>query len=121
MLLTDKRCWSEVSLSVIRNNYRIYKNHLPAETKIMAVVKADAYGHGDVDVASVLQDEGADDFAVATLEEAIKLRTAGIKGQIFVLGYTPILQAVKLLEYDITQAIVDENHAETLSKIDRNI
>ena len=121
MLVTDKRCWAEVSLSVIRNNYRIYKNHLPAETKIMAVVKADAYGHGDVDVASVLQDEGADDFAVATLEEAIKLRTAGIKGQIFVLGYTPILQAVKLLEYDITQAIVDENHAERLSKIDRNI
>ena len=121
MLVTDKRCWAEVSLSVIRNNYRIYKNHLPAETKIMAVVKADAYGHGDVDVASVLQDEGVDDFAVATLEEAIKLRTAGIKGQIFVLGYTPILQAVKLIEYDITQAIVDENHAERLSKIDRNI
>ncbi len=121
MLVTDKRCWAEVNLSLIVNNYRIYKNNIPAKTKIMAVVKADAYGHGDVDVALILQEEGTEHFAVATLEEAIKLRISGIKGQIFVLGYTPILQAEKLLEYDITQAIVDESHAEALSKIDKNI
>ena len=98
MLVTDKRCWTEINLSAIINNYRIYKNCLPAKTKVMAVVKADAYGHGDVDVASVLQEEGAKDFAVATIDEAIKLRLAGIKGQIFVLGYTPILRAEELAE-----------------------
>ena len=87
----------------------------------MAVVKADAYGHGDVDVASVLQEAGVKDFAVATIDEAIKLRLAGIKGQIFVLGYTPILRAEELAEYDITQAVVDESHAQKLSAADKRI
>ena len=47
MIITDKRCWTEIDLSQITENYRVYKNHLPAKTKVMAVVKADAYGHGD--------------------------------------------------------------------------
>ncbi|MBO7421750.1 MAG: alanine racemase [Spirochaetaceae bacterium] len=115
MIITDKRCWTEIDLSQIIENYRIYKNHLPEKTKVMAVVKADAYGHGDAEIAEVLQKEGVADFAVATLDEAIKLRTNGIKGQIFVLGYTPISQAQNLIEYNITQAIVDENHAKILS------
>lgn len=121
MLVADKRCWAEVNLSQIAENYRIYKKHLPEETKVMAVVKADAYGHGDVKVASVLQKEGVTDFAVATLEEAIELRQGNISGQIFVLGYTPIALAQKLIEYDITQTVVDERHAEELSKISGNI
>ena len=85
MLITDKRCWAEINLSQIIENYRIYKKQLPAKTKVMAVVKADAYGHGDTEIAEVLQKEGVIDFAVATLDEAIKLRTSGIQGQIFVL------------------------------------
>ena len=121
MLITDKRCWAEINLSQIIENYRIYKNQLPPKTKIMAVVKADAYGHGDAEVAEVLQKEGVTDFAVATLDEAIKIRTSGINGQIFVLGYTPIAQAQNLVEYDITQAIVDAHHAEELTKISQNI
>ena len=87
----------------------------------MAVVKADAYGHGDVDVASVLQEAGVKDFAVATIDEAIKLRLAGIRGQVFVLGYTPILRAEELAEYDITQAVVDEGHVKKLSAADKSI
>ena len=83
----------------------------------MAVVKADAYGHGDTEVAELLQKEGVTDFAVATLDEAVRLRTSGIQGQIFVLGYTPITQAQNLIEYDITQAVVDENHAKLLAKL----
>ncbi|MBP5601213.1 MAG: alanine racemase, partial [Treponema sp.] len=121
MLITDKRCWVEINLSQILENYRIYKNQLPDNTKVMAVVKADAYGHGDVEVAKVLQKEGVTDFAVATLDEAIKIRTSGINGQIFVLGYTPIAQAQNLVEYDITQAVVDAHHAEELAKISQNI
>ena len=107
MLVTDKRCWAEINLSQIEKNYEIYKNHLPLGTKVMAVVKADAYGHGDTEIAFFLQNHDVTDFAVATLEEAIKLRLSGINGQIFVLGYTPILQAQNLIEYDITQAVVD--------------
>lgn len=121
MLVADKRCWAEVNLSQIAENYRIYKNHLPEETKVMAVVKADAYGHGDLEIAKVLQKEGVTDFAVATLEEALELRQGKISGQIFVLGYTPLASAKKLVEYDITQAVVDERHAEELSKISGKI
>lgn len=121
MLVTDKRCWAEINLAQIVENYRIYKNNLPAQTKVMAVVKADAYGHGDIEIAEILQKEGVSDFAVATLDEAVKLRTSGIRGQIFVLGYTPIRQAQSLIEYDITQAVVDENHAKMLSKFGNRI
>ena len=117
MLITDKRCWAEINLSQIIENYKIYKNQLPDNTKVMAVVKADAYGHGDTEVAELLQKEGVTDFAVATLDEAVRLRTSGIQGQIFVLGYTPINQAQNLIEYDITQAVVDENHAKLLAKL----
>lgn len=121
MLVTDKRCWAEINLAQIVENYRIYKNNLPAQTKVMAVVKADAYGHGNLEIAEILQKEGVSDFAVATLDEAVKLRTGGIKGQIFVLCYTPIRQAQSLIEYDITQAVVDENHAKMLSKFGNRI
>ncbi len=121
MIVTDKRCWAEINFSQIEKNYEIYKNHLPLDTKVMAVVKADAYGHGDTEIAVFLQNHDVTDFAVATLEEAIKLRLSGINGQIFVLGYTPILQAKNLIEYDITQAVVDETHAKKLSKVDKNI
>ena len=117
MLITDKRCWAEINLSQIIENYKIYKNQLPDNTKVMAVVKADAYGHGDTEVAELLQKEGVTDFAVATLDEAVRLRTSGIQGQIFVLGYTPITQAQNLIGYDITQAVVDENHAKLLAKL----
>ncbi len=121
MIVTDKRCWAEIDLSVIKNNYKTYKTLLPSGTKVMAVVKADAYGHGDCQVSKVLQDEGCTDFAVATLEEAINLRKAGIKGEILLLGYSPLSNAHQLIDYDITQTVVDENHAEKLSNINLKI
>lgn len=112
----SKRCWTEINLSIIVRNYQIYKNNLPENKKIMAVVKADAYGHGDIEVAAALQKEGVTDFAVATIDEAVKLRQSGIKGQILILGYTPVDKAEKLTEYDITQAIPDQYYAEKLSQ-----
>ena len=69
----SKRCWTEINLSIIVRNYQIYKNNLPENKKIMAVVKADAYGHGDIEVAAALQKEGVTDFAVATIDEAVKM------------------------------------------------
>ena len=119
MIITDKRCWAEINLSAIVNNYKIYKNQLPKNTKVMAVVKANAYGHGAIEVSKALQKEGVTDFAVATLEEAVELRTQKIKGQIFVLGYTPVSFAQNLIKYDITQAVVDENHAKILSSVSK--
>ena len=112
-----KRCWTEINLSAIIENYRIYKSNLLENQKVMAVVKADAYGHGDVEVAAALQKEGVQDFAVATVDEAVNLRKSGISGQILILGYTPICEVDSLLAYDITQAIPDEVYAQRLCKV----
>lgn len=77
----------------------------------MAVVKADAYGHGDKIVAKYLSDYGVRHFAVSNIDEAIHIRTAGVEGQILILGYTPIERARDLIEYDVTQTLLSEEYA----------
>ena len=110
----NKRCWAEVDLEQLERNVRAY-----AETaqgmEIMAVVKADAYGHGDRQVAGRLQNMGIAHFAVSNIDEGIRLRGTGIRGQILLLGYTPVERAEELAEYDITQALLSEEYAERMA------
>jgi alanine racemase len=80
------RTFARVDLGAVRRNYRAIRNAAGAETAILAVVKADAYGHGAVAVAAALASEGADKFAVACIEEGIELRRAAIAGEIAILG-----------------------------------
>ena len=110
------RCWTEVDLSALRRNYQIYQKEQSQNRKIMAVVKADAYGHGDVEVSRVLQEEGCFDFAVSNIEEALRLRKNGIEGQILILGYTPLNHAQELYDNDITQALISADYARELSE-----
>jgi len=117
-----RRCWTEINLNVIRNNYRICAKDIAKrapQTEIMAVVKADAYGHGDTEVATLLQQEGCKNFAVSNINEAKNLREAGIEGQILILGYTPPNKAEELLKYDITQTLLCEEFAQNFA--DRGI
>lgn len=109
-----RRSWVEINLDVLESNYKIYKSQLPVTHEIMAVVKADAYGHGECKVAERLQTIGCKHFAVSNIEEAILLRKAGVKGQILILGYTPTLSADELLKLDITQALLSEDYAKRL-------
>lgn len=109
-----RRSWVEVDLKQIIDNYKIYKRSI-TENEIMAVVKADAYGHGDAEIARVLQSEGVKLFAVSNIEEAIALRTAGIVGEILILGYTPMECSEQLVAYDITQTLLDASYAELMS------
>lgn len=109
-----RRSWVEINLDVIENNYKIYKNNLIKHNDVMAVVKADAYGHGDVEVATRLQNVGVNYFAVSNILEAIKLRTAGINGEILILGYTPLSMMEQLLEYDIMQTIISVEYGEAV-------
>jgi len=81
--------WVEVDLDAISANVQTLRNHLPAATGIMAVVKADGYGHGAIEVGRQALLSGANSLAVAMLDEAIVLREAGIEAPILVLGYTP--------------------------------
>jgi len=109
-----RRSWVEINLNIIKNNYEIYKKYIADNQEIMAVVKADAYGHGDVEVAKALQEIGCNNYAVSNICEAIRLRNAGIKGQILILGYTPIECTMDLVKYDLTQAILSEDYAECM-------
>ena len=116
-----KRCWVEIDLNQIKNNYLIYKSYLLNNQQVMAVVKADAYGHGDVEVAHTLSDLGVENFAVSNIDEAEKIRKSGIKGQVLILGYTPEESIKRVFENDITQAVLSEEYADMLVKTGINV
>lgn len=107
------RSWTIISLKTIQHNLEEYAGHI-SEKELMAVVKADAYGHGDRAVAKYLSDNGVRNFAVSNIDEAIHIREAGAKGQVLILGYTPIDRVEELIDYDITQALLSEDYAERL-------
>ena len=113
--MDSQRVWAEISLQNLIQNYKEVRK-LVGNRQIMAVVKANAYGHGAAKIASVLQNEGADRFAVATIDEAEKLRMAGITVPVMILGATHAGAAKLLLEYDIIQNVYSLEEAEALSK-----
>ncbi len=106
------RCYAEISLEAIGHNIREVKKRLPEGVKLLGVVKANAYGHGAVPVASYLENQ-VDYFATATIEEAIELRENGISAPILILGYVSPSQYSDLVEYDITQTI--DSYAQALA------
>lgn len=98
------RCYATVDLKAIIHNIEQVKKKIKKGTKIMAVVKANAYGHGATEVAGVLKDR-VDYFGVATIGEAVELRKAGIDIPILILGYTSPKQFEYVINYDVTQTI----------------
>jgi alanine racemase len=78
--------WAEINLQNLRHNYQSLRRFLPPSVRIIAVIKADAYGHGAPSVARCLEECGVDHLAVAILEEALELREAGIKSPILILN-----------------------------------
>lgn len=118
---TEQRSWVEIDLDQIKANYLAYKQLLPTETEIMAVIKADAYGHGDVHIAKWLSSLGCNLFAVSNIDEAVGLREAGIGGDILILGYTSPKYARILCGQNLTQALVSEEYAEALMSTGYNV
>ena len=112
-----RRSWAEIDLSQLCENYRIYKESVPVGMSVMGVVKADAYGHGDVRCALALEGVGAELFAVATVKEAVKLRAGGVRGEILILGYTPVELWETLVKYDLTQTLLSEEYAKALADV----
>ncbi|MCL2124539.1 MAG: alanine racemase [Oscillospiraceae bacterium] len=110
----NRRAWVEIDLDALAKNAELVRSRLPRGCELMAVVKADAYGHGAEPVAARLQDEGVSTFAVATVDEGLSLRKSGIIGEIFVLGYTHPGSAALLKEHDFVQLIFDGAHAAAL-------
>ena len=108
--------WAEIDLDILANNMRNIKK-LAGNKEVMAVVKADAYGHGALDVAPCLLENGASRLAVAMLTEAIELRNNNITAPIMILGYTPLYLGEDLINYDIEQTIYDLDYAKELSSL----
>lgn len=110
-----RRTWAEIDLNALKNNFDIIRKKA-GNTKIAAVVKADAYGHGAKIIAPVLETLGADAFAVSNIEEAVELRSCKITKPILILGYTPTDHCDALIENDISQCVYSLDYAKELSK-----
>ncbi|MFN9859109.1 MAG: alanine racemase [Pseudanabaena sp.] len=112
MLKQNHRAWVEVDLSAVQHNVRQLKSLLTAPTELMAIVKADAYGHGAIDVSQAAIKAGATWLGVATIPEGIQLRCAGITVPIVVLGATNGIDEIKAIaEYRLQPTISNSKQA----------
>lgn len=110
------RAQVNINLDAIRSNINEIRRHLKKDTKLMVIVKADAYGHGAVAVSKALENGLADAFGVAIIEEAVELRMAGITKPILILGFTPKEQFDLVVSYDVIQTVYQYEMAQELSK-----
>lgn len=108
--------YAEVNLDNLAHNIREVRRLAAKGSQVMAVIKADGYGHGSTKIAQTLLENGADRLAVAVLDEAIELRKAGIKAPVFVLGYTQPERAEEVVNYDLEQSVYSLEAASALSK-----
>ncbi|MDO4199231.1 MAG: alanine racemase [Clostridia bacterium] len=109
-----KRTWAEVNIDNIRHNFNEIKKKLSPKTKLLCVLKADAYGHGAEFLVREYEKLGADFFGVSNLDEAIQLRKAGSKKPILIFGYTPSECADVLADNNISQAVFSLEYAKKL-------
>ena len=110
------RTYAEVNLQAVRHNIEEARKNIKSDTKIMAIVKANAYGHGAVPVSKALISQ-VDAYGVAMIEEALELRDAGIDKMILILGYTGEEWYEELVKHCISQTIYTYDMAKKLSDV----
>ena len=110
------RAYIEINLNNLSHNVKVLRNSMPSECELMAVVKTEAYGHGAYEISTYLDKIGVKAFAVATIDEGIKLRKYGVRGEILILGYTNVNRAGELRKYNLIQTVIDFSYAEQLNK-----
>lgn len=108
------RAYAQIDLAAIRHNVSEVRKNIDANTKIMAVIKANAYGHGAVETAKVL-DDLAYAFGVAMVEEGTLLRKSNIQKMILILGYTHPDLFSEVIKYDLSQTVYEYEMAKKLS------
>lgn len=111
-----RRTWAEIDLAALEHNYHTLRAMLPQGCKLLCPVKANAYGHGAVPVAKRLERLGADYLAVACLDEALELRSAGVGLPVLILGYTDPRWTAALVENSITQTVFTLDDASVYSE-----
>lgn len=107
--------WAEVNLSAIKYNIRSIRQHVDPKVKLCVVVKANAYGHGAIEVSKCALKEGADVLAVATVDEALELRAAFLTAPILILGLIPAFAVDETVAHDITLTVADLSLAQKIS------
>ncbi|WP_105615010.1 alanine racemase [Vallitalea okinawensis] len=111
------RVMAEVDLNAIAHNIDEIRRIIPRDTELMAVVKADAYGHGVFGICNTLLENCVDRLAVAILDEGVQLRKQGINLPILILGYTPEVFSDKIVEYDLIQTVFTYSMARSISEV----
>ncbi|OEF95877.1 alanine racemase [Desulfuribacillus alkaliarsenatis] len=111
--------WAEVNLGAIKSNFFELQRQVGSSTAVMPIVKANAYGHGSIQIAKTLEEIGAKYLAVASLEEALELREAGITAPVLIFGYVPTSAAELIVKHNFTitvieQAMIKELHTAAL-------
>lgn len=107
--------WAEIDLNAIEWNVRAYKRHVGEGVKVIAVVKANAYGHGAAQVGKTALEAGAEMLAVHRAIEGVELRKAGIQAPILVMGYTPPDGAQLIVDWRLTPSLMTVEFAQALS------
>lgn len=107
--------WAEIDLDAITHNLKAVRQLVESSSRIMSVVKADAYGHGALKIAHRISETGVDAFGVARLSEGIALRKSGLQQPILVFGYTPPGAAREIIENDLIQTVFSTSYAVSLN------
>ncbi|MEW6458704.1 MAG: alanine racemase [Bacillota bacterium] len=115
MFLREYSVWAEVNLSALAHNLGEVRRLVGPDTEVAAVVKANAYGHGLVEVAGTLLAHGADRLCVARVDEGVALREAGIDAPVLVMGFVPPPLYDTALDHDLTLTVCDPEAAAELS------
>ncbi|MGC6767144.1 membrane-bound serine racemase VanT [Enterococcus sp. LJL51] len=113
---TLRRAEKKVDKRALAANLKLLQKLLSEKTRVMAVLKANAYGHGAVKCGKELEKLGVDFYAVATLEEGVQLRKAGLQGEILILGYTDPDRIKELNKYNLIQTIIHQQYAVLLNR-----
>ncbi len=114
--MNDPPIWAEIDIGAIAHNIREVKRVTRPKIHMMAVVKANAYGHGAVPVSRVALENGADFLGVARIQEGIELRQAGIGAPILVFGYASPEETRNLVEFELKQTVYSVDMAKSLSE-----
>ena len=115
-MIKNERTWAKIDLDSIGHNTKIIKDKI-GDTELMAIVKADAYGHGAVEIAKTTLYNGAESLGVAIMEEALVLRENNILEPILVLGYTPENKLFEIVRNNLIQTVFHKEMAYKLSEI----
>ena len=113
--------WAEISLSKLKANLARVRRLAGSRRRVMALVKADAYGHGAVPVAQALEAAGVDWFGVATVEEALELRHKGIHRPILLIGGLYLSDPAHLVEYDLVPTVSSTARLDTYADCARRL